>query len=161
MTINLGMFTSNKSEWETPQELFDELDREFHFTLDVCALPKNTKHPRYLTPEGGGSLDTAWAFCGMAGSHRRNVCWMNPPYGRQIGKWVERAFVESLKGATVVCLLPARTDTKWWHNYCMKGEVRFIKGRVKFIDPDHRDRNPQPAPFPSAIVIFRSKRGDR
>ncbi len=157
MGINIGMFTSNKSEWETPQEFYEELNKEFGFTLDVCALPKNTKHRAFLSPEGNGSLNTSWANVGIAHTGKPNICWMNPPYGRKIGEWVERAYVESLKGATVVCLLPARTDTKWWHNYCMKGEIRFIKGRIKFIDPDNRNSKPQPAPFPSAIVVFKIK----
>ncbi|MGD7664880.1 DNA N-6-adenine-methyltransferase [Brevibacillus laterosporus] len=76
------------------------------------------------------------------------VCWMNPPYGKEIGKWVKKAFEEASKGATVVCLLPARTDTKWWHEYCMKGEIRLVKGRLKFGDSNNS------APFPSAVIIF-------
>ncbi|AIG28420.1 adenine methyltransferase [Brevibacillus laterosporus] len=73
---------------------------------------------------------------------------MNPPYGKEIGKWVKKAFEEASKGATVVCLLPARTDTKWWHEYCMKGEIRLVKGRLKFGDSNNS------APFPSAVIIF-------
>ena len=123
---NIGLFTSNKSEWETPQEFFDELDKEFHFTLDVCGLAKNTKHKNYISPEGNGSLDVSWATYKMGFSNNKNICWMNPPYGREIGKWIKHAYEEYLKGATVVCLLPARTDTKWWHNYCMKADEQFL-----------------------------------
>lgn len=132
------MFSSKTDEWETPQALFDQLNDEFNFTLDVCALPENAKCEAYFTPEQDG-LKQEWT----------GVCWMNPPYGREIGKWVKKAYTEAQKGITVVCLLPSRTDTRWWHEYCMKGEVRFIKGRLKF------GKSNNSAPFPSAIVIFR------
>lgn len=149
--INLGLFTSNKSDWETPQDFFDDLDKEFNFTLDVCAKPKNTKCNYYIERD---SLERSWGAYATSGKYK-NVCWMNPPYGRHVGSWVEKAYRESLDGATVVCLLPARTDTKWWHNYCMKGDIRFIKGRIKFVDSDNRTSKPQPAPFPSAVVVFK------
>lgn len=129
---------SNKHDWETPQELFDEMDDEFHFTIDVCAVAQNTKHPNYFSPEDD-ALTSDW----------QGICWMNPPYGREIGKWVKKAYEESLKGATVVCLIPSRTDTAWWHDYAMKGEIRFIRGRIKFSG--HKWN----APFPSALVIFK------
>ena len=104
----------------------------------MCALPDNTKCNNYFTPDVDG-LKQDW----------KGVCWMNPPYGRVIGDWVQKAYEESEKhGSTVVCLLPARTDTKWRHNYCMKGEIRFIKGRLKFGNSKNS------APFPSAVVIF-------
>lgn len=139
MSINQGVFTSNKSDWETPQELFDELNREFHFDLDVCADVHNRKCEKWLND----SLGLTWKNYG-------SVCWMNPPYGRQIGDWIQKAYKESQKGVTVVCLLPARTDTRWFHDYCTKGEVRFIKGRLKFSNAKDN------APFPNMIVIFRS-----
>lgn len=133
-------FSSQSDEWETPQYLFDELNKEFGFTLDVCALPVNAKCPRFFTPEENG-LQQNWVG---------NVCWMNPPYGREIKKWVQKAYEESLRGTTIVCLLPARTDTQWWHKYVMKAnEIRFIRGRLKFSDVNNS------APFPSAIVIFK------
>lgn len=134
------MFSSQKTEWETPQPLFDTLNREFRFTTDVCALRENAKCERYFTPEING-LNQAWDGC----------CWMNPPYGRKItGKWVEKAHRESLNNTTVVCLLPARTDTKWFHDYIYgKAEIRFIKGRLKFGGCQNA------APFPSMIVIFK------
>lgn len=140
MAINTGLFTSNTDLWETPQYLFDQLNNEFHFDIDVCAIPENAKSEKYFTPEQDG-LKQQWV----------GTCWMNPPYGRQIGKWVKKAYESSLNGATVVCLLPARTDTKWWHDYCVKGEIRFIKGRIKFGGSKGN------APFPSVIVIFRGK----
>lgn len=132
------MFTSRTDEWETPQTLFDALHEEFNFETDVCALPGNAKCSHFFTPEVDG-LSQNWT----------GVCWMNPPYGRKIGNWIKKAYESSISGATVVCLIPSRTDTKWWHDYCMKGEVRFIKGRLKFGDSKNS------APFPSAIVIFR------
>src|SRR5258708_3927492 len=100
-------FSSRSSCWKTPQSLFDELDREFHFTLDVCALPQNAKCATYYTP----------ALDGLRQSWSGQVCWLNPPYGRAIGLWVAKAYQEALAGATVVALLPPGTDTAWWHQY--------------------------------------------
>jgi phage N-6-adenine-methyltransferase len=131
-------FSSKTDEWATPQDVFDRLDAEFGFDLDVCATPENAKCPRYYTKRENGLLQK-W----------EGVCWMNPPYGREIGQWVKKAYTSALEGATVVCLLPARTDTGWWHDYCMKGEIRFVRGRLKFGDSKTN------APFPSAVVIFR------
>ena len=133
--------------WETPKDFFEKYNKEFGFTVDVCASESNHKCDIYYSEEQDGLLQN-W---------EKNICWMNPPYGRRISHWVKKAYLESLKGATVVCLLPARTDTKWWWDYCMKGEIRFIKGRIKF-----KGRNTQgqlvnyPATFPSAIVIFKN-----
>ena len=135
--MNDALFSSKTCEWETPAYLFEEYNYKYHFDLDICATNENAKCLRYFTKEQDG-LRQEW----------RGVCWMNPPYGREIGKWVEKAYKSALKGATVVCLLPARTDTSWWHDYCMKGQIEFIRGRVKFGNSKHG------APFPSAIVIF-------
>lgn len=130
------MFSSKSDLWETPQDFFDELNREFHFNLDVCALPENAKCSCYFTPEQDG-LQKNWGGYNV---------WCNPPYGRQIGEWVKKA-AES--GAPVVMLLPARTDTRWFHDYIYgKAEIRFVRGRLKFGD----SRNS--APFPSMIAIF-------
>lgn len=115
------MFSSKTDLWATPQTFFDELNSEFGFDTDVCALASNAKCAKFFTPEVNG-LTQEW----------EGVCWMNPPYGRGIGMWLKKAYESSQKGATVVCLVPSRTDTRWWHDYCMKGEVRFIKGRLKF-----------------------------
>lgn len=129
------MFSSQTDLWATPQVLFDELNAEFHFTTDVCALPENAKCEHYFTPETDG-LKQDW----------KGVCWCNPPYGREIGKWVQKAATSK---ATVVMLLPARTDTKWFHDYIYKkAEIRFIRGRLKFGGAQNS------APFPSMIVIF-------
>lgn len=136
--MNSVHFSSESDLWATPQSYFDEVAREFAFDLDVCALPENAKCARYFTPQVDGLAQT-WS----------GVCWMNPPYGRTIGLWMRKAHLASRQGATVVCLVPARTDTQWWHDYAMKGEIRFIKGRLKFGNATTN------APFPSALVIFR------
>lgn len=129
------MFSSKTDLWETPQELFDKYDAIYRFETDVCALPENAKCKRFFTPEMDG-LKQEWT----------GVCWCNPPYGRQIGKWVEKA-VKSF--ATVVMLLPARTDTKWFHDWCLPyGKIEFLRGRLKFGGCDNS------APFPSMIVVF-------
>lgn len=133
-------FSSKTDCWETPQWLFDDLDKVFRFTLDVCATAENAKCPLYFTPEQDG-LSREWT----------GVCWMNPPYGRKIKFWIQKAWEESQKGSTVVCLVPARTDTGWWHDYCMKGKIRFLRGRLKFGGAKNS------APFPSAIVVFRGR----
>lgn len=132
-------FSSATEEWATPQALFDQLDREFHFTLDVCSTDQNAKCPRHFTKEDDG-LSQNWG---------RSTVWMNPPYGRVIGSWMRKAWLSAKAGATVVCLVPARTDTNWWHDYAMLGEIRLIKGRVKFGDAKTG------APFPSALIVFR------
>ena len=131
------MSSSQTDEWETPQEFFDKMNAEYHFETDVCALPANAKCKKFYSPTEDG-LSKEWT----------GTCWMNPPYGRQIGRWVRKAYESGQAGATVVCLLPARTDTAWWHDYCMKGEVRFLRGRLKFGNATNS------APFPSAVVTF-------
>lgn len=142
------MFSSNDMTWETPQWLFDKLNKEFHFTFDVCASAENTKCNKYWNVEQD-ALKRNWSV-------NKETYWMNPPYGREIGVWLEKAYKENLKGATVVCLIPSRTDTKYWHDYCMKAsEIRFIKGRLKFGDSKNS------APFPSAIVIFNGEQNSK
>jgi phage N-6-adenine-methyltransferase len=138
------MFSSKTCEWETPQELFNKLDAVFHFQADVCANKDNAKCANFYSKEENG-LAQDWL----------GTCWMNPPYGKGIYDWVKKAY-QSAKdnNATVVCLLPARTDTKWWHEFCLNAEVYFIKGRLKFGDATNS------APFPSAIVIFRPQLKD-
>lgn len=134
------MWSSKTGEWETPQDLFDELEEQFHFTLDVCATHENTKvTDQYFTKLEDG-LKQDWGG---------NICWMNPPYGRGIDKWIKKAYYASQKpGTAVVCLLPARTDTKWFHRHCAKGTIWFLEGRLKFGGSKNS------APFPSMIVIF-------
>jgi len=138
--LTTGLFTSNTDNWATPKDLFNELNNEFHFELDVCASEENHKCERYFTKDQDG-LNQVWT----------GKCFMNPPYGREIGAWVRKAY-ETARGGqgTVVCLLPARTDTNWWHKYVSKAkDIRFMKGRVHFND------GKQGAPFPSVIVVFR------
>jgi len=139
--IPVAMTTSNSDEWPTPKRLFDALDREFGFTLDPCSTHGNAKCRRHFTKSEDG-LSRSW------GQH---VVFMNPPYGRQIGRWLEKAARSAQEGATVVCLVPARTDTVWWHSYCMNAEIRFIQGRLRFIGAKSS------APFPSAIVVMRKR----
>ena len=141
--MNDVLFSSKSVVWETPQDLFDKLNAEFHFDLDVCALPENAKCEKYYTPEDDGLLQP-W----------NGTCWCNPPYGRTIGKWIQKAYETFAGGGTVVMLLPARTDTKWFHEYIYnKAEIRFIKGRLKFGNSKNA------APFPSMIVVFDGKQG--
>ena len=139
--INKVLYSSESEVWETPKDLFDKLDTEFHFDIDVCALPSNAKCTTFFTQEQDG-LKQKW----------EGVCWMNPPYGRKIGAWMRKALEAK---TTVVCLVPARTDTKWWHDYAMKAsEIRFVKGRLKFGD------SKTSAPFPSAIIVFRKNNNE-
>ena len=139
--MNTGLMFSSKTDlWETPQDLFDKLNNEFQFTLDVCATPENAKCDKFYTEEQDG-LKHPW----------KGTVWCNPPYGRGIGQWVRRALFASVSGSTVVMLLPARTDTKWFHDYIYKRnnvEIRFIRGRLKFGGSKNS------APFPSMVVVF-------
>jgi phage N-6-adenine-methyltransferase len=136
--LEMGVhYSSETDDWATPQALFDELAAEFAFTLDVCATAENAKCERFFTVEDDG-LAQDWA----------GVCWMNPPYGDAIVRWVEKAYETGRAGATVVCLVPARVDTGWWWDYCRHGEVRFLRGRLKF------GGGANSAPFPSAVVVF-------
>ena len=138
---NTAMFSSKHECWETPQDLFDYWDKQFHFTLDVAANESNHKCDQYFTPEIDG-LKQEWS----------GVVWCNPPYGRNISKWVRKAWF-SQNTATIVMLLPARTDTKWFHEYIdgLADHVIFIKGRLKFSGCKNS------APFPSMIVIYYKK----
>ena len=129
--INRGLFTSLRGDWKTPRALYQALDAEFHFDYDPCPTKPNAD-----------GLAVDWG----------NVNFVNPPYGKEITKWVQKGCQENLKGKTVVFLLPSRTDTRWWHDYILKAdEIRFIRGRLRFDDQKN------PAPFPSAIVVFRPK----
>lgn len=133
------MFSSASDEWATPQELFDRLNKIFRFNLDAAATLENAKCNEFYTKEENG-LSRPW---------HGNV-WLNPPYGRQIGAWVKKAYEEVMQGeaSSVVLLLPARTDTTWYHEYCAKGIVIFLRGRLRFGGAQNS------APFPSMIVIF-------
>jgi len=132
------LFSSSSTECETPQDFFDGLDEIYHFDLDAAATPQNTKCDRFYTKEDN-ALTQRW---------EGNV-WCNPPYGREIGAFVRKAYREAELGALVVMLLPARTDTRWWHDYIMKArEIYFVKGRLKFSGSANS------APFPSAVAVF-------
>ena len=137
--MNNDLFFSSKSEeWATPQDFFEQIDKEFHFNLDVCATAENAKCDKYYTKEQDG-LSQEW----------NGIVWCNPPYGRSIGMWVKKAYESK---ATVVLLVPARTDTKWFHDYVRgKAEVRFVKGRLKFGGCKNS------APFPSMLVVYRKE----
>ncbi|KYC53812.1 MAG: DNA N-6-adenine-methyltransferase (Dam) [Candidatus Methanofastidiosum methylothiophilum] len=143
VTMNKKRFNYKTDEWITPQKFFDKLNGEFHFTLDVAATSTNNKCERYFTKEEDG-LKQDWS---------NETVWCNPPYGGRgtIEAWVKKAYNESKKGVTSVLLLPVRTDVSYWHDYCMKGEIRFIRGRLKFENSYTNNS----APFASAIVIFK------
>ncbi len=160
-------YSSDSNEWETPIEFFNKLDSEFNFTLDPCCSEFNYKCKKHYTEKENG-LKQDWS---------KDVVFMNPPYGREIKHWVEKAYRESLKGAVVVCLIPARTDTSYWHEYIFPyaDDIRFVRGRLKFGKTDSvnyveqldmfglKQKKPinvscdLPAPFPSAIVIFKGE----
>jgi DNA N-6-adenine-methyltransferase (Dam) len=130
--VNRGLFTSLRTDWRTPKALYQVLDAEFHFDYDPC--------PTQPIKNG---LEGDWG----------KVNFVNPPYGKGIGKWIQKGFEESLKGKTVVFLLPSRTDSRWWHDFVMRAtEIRFIRGRLKFDDQKNS------APFPSAIAIFKNEK---
>lgn len=136
------MFSSKTVEWTTPQAFYDRLNQEFNFTLDPCCTDETAKCSTYYT-EADDGLAQPWAG---------HSVFMNPPYGRSIKDWIRKAYEESRKPNTVVvALIPARTDTRYWHDYCMEAsEIRFIKGRLKFGESNNS------APFPSAVVVFGS-----
>ena len=140
MALQEAMVSSKSNEWKTPQSLFDELDSEFHFTLDPCATADNAKCQRFYTKEDDG-LKQDWA---------NEIIFMNPPYGGHTGKWIEKAWYESRNGATIVCLIVSSTDRSYWHDYIFPyaSEIRWLRGRVTFGEATST------APFASAIVIF-------
>ncbi len=133
-------FSSDRDDWATPQAFFDKLNDEFNFTLDPCCTHESAKCEKHYTVEDDG-LSKSWSG---------ETVFMNPPYGREIGRWMEKAHMEASAGALVVCLVPSRTDTEWWHEHAMcADEVRFVRGRLKFGDGANS------APFPSAVVVFK------
>lgn len=144
--MNDGMYSSGTDEWETPQGLFDSLDREFGFTLDVCATEKNAKCRRYFTKDDDGLIQD-WG---------RETVWCNPPYGRELDRWILRCSAHAIGGGTAVMLIPARTDTQWFHDYVYgKAEIRFLRGRIRFGGSKWN------APFPSMVAVFRPKKEKR
>ena len=142
--MNKTLFGSGKEDWETPQYLFDELNREFGFTLDPCAETKNAKCVKYYTPSEDG----------LAQDWTGEVIFCNPPYGHKQDKWIRKCYEHGASGGVAVMLLPARTDTARFHDFILsKAEIRFIRGRLKFVGAMY------PAPFPSMLAIFRGKKG--
>lgn len=139
--INKGLFSSNSNEWATPIKFYEELNKEFNFTLDPCATDDNAKCRKYFTVKENGLVQD-WGD---------EVVFCNPPYGRELPLWVKKCYEEHKKhNITVVMLIPARTDTSYFHDYIYgKSEIRFIRGRLKFNDCK------QSAPFPSMVVIYR------
>lgn len=135
--FNSQRFASNNQVYETPDEIFDPLNHEFNFDLDVCADSNNNKCLNYFDEQMNG-LNQKW----------KGVCWMNPPF-KDVQKWVKKAYEETFNGVTTVALVCAKTNTNWFHQYCLTNEVRFIKGRPKFKGMKHG------LPFPLVIVIFK------
>lgn len=143
------MFSSLRQDWATPKKVFDELDNEFHFTLDPCCSHITAKCKKHYTIEEDG-LKQDWS---------KDVVFINPPFGREQAAWIKKGWEEWKKGATIVFLIPARTDTKAFHQYIYnQAEIRFIKGRLVFEKPftDVPKEKWTAAPFPSMICIFRS-----
>ena len=131
------LYSSRTDEWETPQDVFDALDAEFHFTLDPACTDDNAKCAKHYTKEQDG-LKQSWDG---------ETVFLNPPYGRDIAKWMQKAY--GVRG-TVVALIPARVDTAWFHDWVYgKAEIRFIRGRLKYGGAKNN------SPFPSMIVIYR------
>tara|TARA_R110002060_G_scaffold30712_2_gene41243 strand:+ start:2713 stop:4482 length:1770 start_codon:yes stop_codon:yes gene_type:complete len=143
------LFSSDRMDWATPQDFFVRVNAEFLFDLDAAALAHNTKCPKFLSPEDD-ALSVSWTGKGI------KSVWLNPPYGKGIGNWIKKAWEESQKGLTVVVLIFARTDTKWWHEWAMKSsEIRLIEGRINFLDPLSGKTGKGGSPAPSALLIFK------
>lgn len=166
------MFSSAYDAWATPQDWFDKRNAIEKFQVDVCAAEDTAKCPIYYTKENS-CLDKDWLTDEDDKLFNTTVCFMNPPYGREIGKFVKKAYEQSYRGCRVVCLLPARTDTKWFHEYCADAEIEFIEGRLTFgsdaywewvwEQPTLNNKpnslykkygKKNPAPFPSMVVVF-------
>lgn len=140
--ISNGLFTSNNQEWETPQKLFEELNKEFNFTLDACASKSNHKLERYYT-EKDSALNHSW---------KDERVFINPPYNRN-KEFIKKCFDERESARVIVLLIPARTDTKYFHEYIYHhAEIRFIKGRLKY---ELNGKSLNSSPFPSMLVIWR------
>lgn len=146
--MNPSLLSSKKMDYCTPKDFFDQLDQEFHFALDAAATEKSAKCERYYTLAENG-LEMPWSCGGGA-------VFCNPPYGRETGKWVRKAWEEAQKGTTIVLLIPARTDTAYFHDYIYgQTEIRFVRGRLRFTDEDGIPY--QAAPFPSMVVIYNGR----
>jgi phage N-6-adenine-methyltransferase len=152
--MNPALLSSKKMDWTTPQDFFDALAPRFNFGLDVCASHGSEKVENYIDPEMDG-LRCDWERLCASGRGYPEVCWMNPPYGRELGRWIDKAIEETKKGLTVVCLVPARTDTKWFGRaWKWTEEALFVRGRLHFGDAG-------PAPFPSVVLVLGPRCGTR
>lgn len=153
MAINRALFSSNKDDWETPQALFDSLNAKYHFAIDLAASKDNAKCDRYFSIDDD-SLSKDWS------ENFGGAMYLNPPYGRNIGKWVNKAYETSLKVTVpIVLLIPSRTDTSYWHDYIFgKANIKFIRGRLKF---EHNGVHGSPAPFPSAIIVYNGEEAEK
>jgi phage N-6-adenine-methyltransferase len=150
--MNPVHFSSATDLWSTPQDFFDALNAEFNFTLDVCATAENAKCPKFYTKEDDG-LSQPWWFYGTNAGREHGAAFVNPPYGKEIGRWVKKASEEAQPGFTIVALLPARTDTKWFQDYVLPyAELRWVRGRLKFGGAKNS------APFPSVVAIYRGRK---
>ncbi len=162
-----ALFSKNSDEWETPQWLFDLLDKEFHFECDAAATTKNTKCKNFFGEDYTGKKENSlvydWTKCmfmDVGEPEYPKSFFLNPPHSK-IAAFMKKAYEESLKGAVVVCLIPCRCDTRYWHDYIMKAqEIRFIKGRLKFNNrtlPSYKEdgsHKVSSATFPSCVVVF-------
>lgn len=142
--LNDSLFSSAKHDWGTPKPFFTRLNAEFDFEIDLAATEDNALCPAFFSP-AQDSLSQTWT------TSPGKAAWLNPPYGSSIPAWVEKAYRSSVEnGATVVVLIPSRTDTAWWHDWAMKAdEIRFVRGRLRF------EGAPSSAPFPSSVLIYR------
>jgi len=139
------LMSSVKMDWETPKDFFNKLDQEFHFTLDPCCSFENKKCDKFYTEQDNGLIQN-WGG---------EVVFVNPPYGREIKLWVKKCFEERNNAKLIVMLIPARTDTNYFHEFIYgKAEIRFIKGRLKFVG---NQKGSGSAPFPSMLVVFKPK----
>lgn len=147
MALQKAMVSSKSNEWATPQDFFDELDKEFHFTLDPCSTDENAKVKKHFTISDDG-LSKDWA---------KDVVFMNPPYGGHTAEWLHKAHISAQGGATVVCLIVSSTDRSYWHDviFPFAHQIRFIRGRLHF------GKSKTSAPFASAIVVFKKGRSDQ
>lgn len=144
--------SSSRDDWGTPPAFYHALDQEFHFLADLAASPTNTCHdhwigPRHPNPARRDALTLDWWR--LPEALRGGYLWLNPPYGRDVARWLQKCDMTAQQGVGVVVLLPARTDTKWFHAYCVGPEIRFIEGRLRVVGAEAG------APFPSMVVIFR------
>ena len=143
--ISDTLYSSRTEEWATPQDFFDKLNDEFHFTLDPCSTDENAKCEKHFTKEQDG----------LAQDWTGETVWCNPPYGRGISAWCKKCYEHSLNGGVAVMLVHARTDTAWFHDWVYgKAELRFVRGRLKFGGSKNS------APFPSMVAVYKKRTGE-